>query len=65
MVKKINEISYTDAMAEIEKILAEMRSENIEVDTLAAKVARASELIELCKKRLHTAENEVKKLFEE
>ena len=64
MVKKINEISYTDAMAEIEKILAEMRSENIDVDTLAAKVARASELIELCKKRRHTAENEVNKLFE-
>lgn len=60
-----NKISYTDAMAEIEKILAELRAENIDVDTLAEKVARASSLIESCKKRLHTTEQEVKKLFEE
>ena len=58
-------ISYTEAMAEIEKILAELRSENIDVDTLTAKVARASSLIELCKSRLHATAEEVKKLFEE
>ena len=52
-------------MAEIEKILAELRSENIDVDTLTAKVARASSLIELCKSRLHATSEEVKKLFEE
>ena len=59
------QISYTEAMAEIEKILAELRSENIDVDTLTEKVARASSLIEMCKNRLHTTEQEVKKLFEE
>lgn len=59
------QITYVEAMAEIEKILAELRSENIDVDTLAAKVARASSLIELCKQRLRTTEAEVKKLFEE
>lgn len=59
------QITYTEAMAEIEKILAELRSESIDVDTLAAKVARASSLIELCKQRLRTTELEVKKLFEE
>lgn len=59
------QISYTEAMAEIEKILAELRSENTDVDTLAEKVARASALIEMCKKRLRTTEQEVRKLFEE
>ena len=59
------QITYVEAMAEIEKILAELRSENIDVDTLATKVARASSLIELCKQRLRTTEAEVKKLFEE
>lgn len=63
MAKK--EITYTAAMAEIDRILAELRGENIDVDTLAAKVARATELIELCKKRLHTTEQEVKRLFDE
>lgn len=61
MAKK--KISYTEAMAEIEKIMTKLRSESIDVDTLAAEVKRASELIEMCKQRLHTTEEEVRKLF--
>lgn len=63
MAKK--EISYTDAMAEIETILAALREENTDVDTLTAKVKRASELIELCKAKLRKTEEEVEKLFGE
>lgn len=58
-------ISYAEATAEIEKIMAELRSDNIDVDTLAQKVKRVSELIELCKAKLHKAENDVKKLIGE
>lgn len=61
MAKK--EISYTEAMAEIEKIMSKLRGESIDVDTLTAEVKRASELIEMCKKRLRTTEEEVRKLF--
>ena len=61
MAKK--NISYTEAMAEIEKIMAKLRSESIDVDTLAAEVKRASELIEMCKQRLRTTEEEGRKLF--
>ena len=61
MAKK--KISYTEAMAEIEKIMTKLRSESIDVDTLADEVKRASELIEMCKQRLHTTEDEVRKLF--
>ena len=57
------EISYTEARAEIEKIMSKLRSESIDVDTLTAEVKRASELIEMCKKRLRTTEEEVRKLF--
>ena len=63
MAKK--DISYTDAMAEIETILAALREENTDVDTLTAKVKRASELIELCKAKLRKTEDEVEKLFGE
>lgn len=59
------DISYNDAMAETEKILAELREESIDVDTLTAKVKRASELIELCKAKLRKTEEEVGKLFDE
>ena len=48
-----------EAMAEIEKILGRLRSEEMNVDELAAQVRRASELIALCKERLHKAETEV------
>ena len=61
MAKK--EIPYTEAMAEIEKIMSKLRSESIDVDTLTAEVKRASELIEMCKKRLRKTEEEVRKLF--
>lgn len=57
-------ISYTEAMTEVENILASLRGDNIDVDTLTAKVTRASELIELCRKRLHATEEEIKKLFD-
>lgn len=62
MAKK--EITYTEAMAEIERILARFRSEEMNVDTLAAEVKRATELIALCKERLHKAETDVKKILE-
>lgn len=58
-----NEIPYTEAMAEIEKIMTKLRGENIDIDTLTAEVKRASELIEMCKQRLRTTEEEVRKLF--
>lgn len=59
------EISYTEAIAEIEKIMTKLRGESVDVDTLTAEVKRASELIELCKQRLRTTEEEVNKLFNE
>ena len=57
------EIPYTEAMAEIEKIMTKLRGESIDIDTLTAEVKRASELIEMCKRRLRTTEEEVRKLF--
>ncbi len=59
------EISYTEAIAEIEKIMTKLRGESVDVDTLTAEVKQASELIELCKQRLRTTEEEVNKLFNE
>ena len=59
------EFSYTEAMAEIERIMTKLRGERVDVDTLTAEVKRASELIEKCKTRLRTTEEEVRKLFNE
>ena len=54
-------ISYAEATAEIEKIMAELRSDNIDVEPLARRGKRATEIIERCKGKLHKAENNVEK----
>ncbi len=52
-------LSYTEAIEEVERILAKMDSRQMDVDALAAEVKRAAELIAQCKKRLYKAEKDV------
>lgn len=63
MAKK-QQPSYAEATAEIERILARFRNEEIPVDELAAEVRRATELIALCKERLMKTEAEIGKILE-
>lgn len=58
MTKK--KLSYNEAIAEIEQILARLREEQIDVDSLSAQVKRATELIEQCKAQLTDVERAVK-----
>ncbi len=62
MAKK-QEPTYAEAMAEIEKILARFRNDEMDVDSLAAEVRRATELIAWCRQRLHKAQEEVDKVL--
>ena len=62
MAKK--ELTYAEAMAEIEKVLGRLRSEEMDVDSLAAEVKRATELIASCKAKLCKAEADVNKVLE-
>lgn len=57
--------TYSEAMAEVEKILARFRDEEMDIDRLAAEVRRATELLASCKERLRKAEEEVGKILEE
>lgn len=59
------EMSYKDAITEIEAILRSLREEQNSVDTLAERVARATELIALCRAKLRKAEEDVNKVLEE
>ena len=58
MAKK--KLTYTEAVAEIEQLLSRLRGEQIDVDTLAAEVKRATELIAQCKAQLTDVEQAVK-----
>ena len=62
MAKK--KLTYTEAVAEIEQILARLRGEQIDVDTLSAEVKRATELIAQCKAQLTDVEKAVKESLE-
>jgi len=52
-------------LTELEEILNEIESEEINVDMLAEKVKRASYLIKFCKGKLRNTEEEVKKVLSE
>lgn len=58
-------ITYSQAIEELEAIVNEIENEDISVDVLSEKVKRASVLIGICRKALHTTEEEVKKILEE
>ncbi len=59
------ELSYEQAVAQIEEIMAKFKNNTMSVDALSAEVARATELIAHCKERLYKAETELKKVIEE
>ncbi|MBR2367551.1 MAG: exodeoxyribonuclease VII small subunit [Alistipes sp.] len=61
MAKK--KLSYSEAMAEVESIIARMRSGELAIDELSSATRRATELIEQCRKELTAAEEDVEKLI--
>jgi exodeoxyribonuclease VII small subunit len=53
------EIGYADAMRELTEILDELERDDLDVDVLAERVKRASELITLCRTRIARAQADV------
>ena len=57
--KKEEEIGYAEALKELETILAELERTDVDVDVLASRVERASELIRLCRDRIGNAKLQI------
>ena len=53
---------YAEAMAELEEILEELEGDQLDVDVLAERVRRASELIKSCRTRIARAQADVDKI---
>jgi exodeoxyribonuclease VII small subunit len=53
---------YADAMAELEDILGELEGDQLDVDVLAERVRRASELIKACRSRISRAQADVDRI---
>lgn len=47
---------YAAALAELDSILQELEGSDVDVDHLADRVARASDLITLCRNKISTAQ---------
>jgi exodeoxyribonuclease VII small subunit len=55
-------IGYADAMSELDRILEELERDDLDVDVLAERVKRASELIKLCRGRIARAQADVDRI---
>jgi exodeoxyribonuclease VII small subunit len=55
-------LGYGDAVAELERILAELDDDDVDVDVLATRVSRASDLIRACRERIAGARLEIERV---
>jgi exodeoxyribonuclease VII small subunit len=55
-------ISYAAAVAELEAIAGELEQPDVDVDVLAERVARAAELITLCRERIASTRLDVERV---
>jgi exodeoxyribonuclease VII small subunit len=60
-MSKSRQLTYSQALTELEEIVAAIESEEIDLDVLAEKVKRAAYLIQFCRGKLRDTEEEVKK----
>ena len=60
-----DEPGYADAMTELEEILDELEGDQLDVDVLADRVRRASELITTCRARIARAQADVDSIVAE
>jgi exodeoxyribonuclease VII small subunit len=61
MAKKA--VSYKESVTEIEEILSLIENEELDIDELSERVKRVSELINICKEKLHKTEKEVENVL--
>jgi exodeoxyribonuclease VII small subunit len=57
-------LTYAKAIKELNKILGDLESDDVDVDVLAEKVARASELIEFCRQRISGAKMQIEEVVQ-
>ena len=59
------ELNYTKAFDELQQIVTDIEDGEISVDELSEKVKRASALIQICKTKLTSTEEDVNQILEE
>ena len=62
-MKEIKEMSYNEAVAELEQILRTMQVDQCDIDRLATLTRRATELIAECRARLTATDEELRTIL--
>lgn len=60
--KPARNLSFGEAVAEVEEILAGLEQDEVDIDRLGDQVARAVELIQVCREKLERTDREVRDL---
>lgn len=55
-------LSFGEAVTEVEEILAGLEQDEVDIDRLGGEVARAVELIQVCREKLERTDREVRDL---
>ena len=63
--KDLEKMTYSQAIAELETIVKEMQGENCSIDNLSKYTSRSLELLKICKAKLLTTDEELKKILAE
>jgi len=63
-MKPVEQLSYNDAVAELEAIVARLRAENCDVDALTDMTRRAAALLNACRERLTATDAELRAILE-
>lgn len=61
----MNELTYKEAVMELEGIVRKMESDQCDIDQLSAYTTRALELLKFCKERLFKTNEEVERCLQE
>lgn len=59
------EIGFTEAMRDLERILGEIEEDEVDIDALGERLKRASELLEICREKIRKAEVEVGQIVDQ
>ncbi|MFI3239287.1 MAG: exodeoxyribonuclease VII small subunit [Bacteroidales bacterium] len=65
MEKEREELTYTQAITELETIVKQMQQDSCSIDNLSAYTKRSLELLKVCKAKLTTTDEELKRILAE
>ena len=60
----MKDIKYEEAVRQLEAIVDKMERGELDIDSMAAQLKQAQELVKLCKQKLKRTDDEIQKLLE-